>query len=87
MKLYKLTFVMHEPGEDTEGKYMAELPGLPGCRAWGTTAAEALENLQAVATAFIESYQSRGDPLPPEVEAAAQESSGPGTIGEVLVAV
>jgi predicted RNase H-like HicB family nuclease len=78
---------MHEPGEDTEGKYMAELPGLPGCRAWGTTAAEALENLQSVATAFIGSYMGRGDPLPPKIEAAAKESSGPDSIGEVLVAV
>ena len=87
MKLYRLPFVMHEPSEDTEGKYMAELPGLPGCRAWGTTAAEALENLQGVATAFIESYRDRGDFLPPEVEAAAQESAGPDAISEVLVAV
>ena len=87
MKLYKLTFAMHERSEETEGKYMAEVPDLPGCRAWGPTAAEALENLRSVATAFIESYENRGDPLPPEVEAAVQESSGSETRGEVLVAV
>ena len=87
MKLYRLTFVMHEPNWDTEDKYMAELPGLPGCRAWGETASETLENLQSVATAFIESYKHRGDSLPPEVEATAQESSDPETVGEVLVAV
>ena len=87
MKLYKLPFVLREPSEDTEDKYIAELPGLPGCRAWGDTAAQALENLQGVATAFIESYRDRGDPLPPEVEAAAQESSGPDAISEVLIAV
>ena len=78
---------MPEPSEDTEDKYMAELPGLPGCRAWGDTAAEALGNLQSVATAFIESYRDLGDSLPLEVEAAAQDSSGPDTISEVLVAV
>ena len=71
MKLYRLPLVMQEPDDGGEGKYMAEIPSLPGCRAWGDTAAEALENLQSVATAFIESYRDRGDALPPEVEAAS----------------
>jgi len=70
MKLYRLPLVMQEPGEDTEDKYLAEVPTLPVCRAWGDTAAEALENLQSVAAGFIESYRSRGDTLPPEVGAA-----------------
>ena len=87
MKLYRLPLVMHEPSEDTEDKYMAEVPALPGCRAWGDTAAEALENLQGVAAAFIESYRARGDSLPPEVEAAASASVDAQTLGEVLVAV
>ena len=87
MKLYRLAFVLHEPSEDTEDKYMAESTVLPGCRAWGQTAAEALENLQNVATAFIESYSSRGDVLPGEVEAAAADVPGPSTPSELLVAV
>ncbi len=33
MKLYKLPLVIHEPSEETEDKYMAEVPALPGCRA------------------------------------------------------
>ncbi|MBI4232975.1 MAG: type II toxin-antitoxin system HicB family antitoxin [Chloroflexi bacterium] len=78
---------MHEPNEHGEGKYMAEIPVLPGCRAWGDTAAEALENLQSVATAFIESYRDKGDSLPPDVEAAGQEVVGTRTLSEVLVAV
>jgi len=78
---------MNEPREDTEDKYMAEVPALPGCRAWGDTAAEALENLQSVAAAFIESYRSRGDALPPEVEAASSESVDTQILSEVLVAV
>ncbi len=68
MKLYKLPLVMHEPNEDTEDKYLAEVPALPGCRAWGDTATEALENLHSVAAGFIESYHSRGDPVPTEVD-------------------
>ena len=87
MKLYRLAFVLHEPSEDTEDKYLAESTAIPGCRAWGDTAAEALENLQGVATAFIESYRSRGDLLPDEVEAAAEDIPGPSTPSELLVAV
>ena len=68
MKLYRLRIIMHKPTKKTEGKYLAEVPMLPGCRAWGDTAADALGNLQGVATAFIESYKSRGDPLPKEIE-------------------
>ncbi len=69
MKLYRLAFRLREPGEVEEGRYMAEIPALPGCRAWGDTAAQALENLQSVATAFIESYRDRGDALPSDVQA------------------
>ena len=87
MKLYRLPLVMREPSEDTEEKYIAEVPTLPGCRAWGDTAAEALENLQSVAAGFIESYRSKGDPLPPEVEAASIDPKGSQVLGEVLVAV
>ena len=86
MKLYRLPFVMHEADEDGEGKYMAEVPAFPGCRAWGDTAAEALENLQSVATAFIESYRDKGDALPPEVEATSLET-GSRILSEVLIAV
>ena len=37
--------------------YLAEVPVLPGCRAWGATAEEALHNLEGVATDFIASCQ------------------------------
>jgi len=87
MKLYRLPLMMHQPSEDTEDKYMAEIPILPGCRAWGDTPAEALENLQGVAAGFIESYRSRGDALPQEVEAASLESDDTRILSEVLVAV
>ncbi len=85
MNLYKLPVVLHEPDAQGENKYMAEVPVLPGCRAWGDTAAEALENLQSVATAFIESYKSKGDPLPSEVKAASLEK-GRTVSSEVFVA-
>ncbi len=87
MKLYKLPFTLHEPSDETEGKFLAEMPSLPGCRAWGNSAAEALENLQSVAAAFIESYRDRGDNLPPEVEAVAFDVEAASVPSEVLVAV
>ena len=87
MKLYRLPLVMHEPSELSEDKYMAEVPSLPGCRAWGETPAEVSEHLQSVAAAFIESHRARGDSLPPEVESAASESADARTISEVLIAV
>ncbi|MDP2953708.1 MAG: type II toxin-antitoxin system HicB family antitoxin, partial [Chloroflexota bacterium] len=82
----RLRMIMHEPNDETEGKYLVEVPTLPGCRAWGDTAADALGNLQSVATAFIESYQSRGDTLPKEIEQASVDVTGPGVPSEVLVA-
>lgn len=82
MKLYKLPFVMHEPGYDTEDKFMAEIPILPGCRAWGDTYDDAVENLQGVAAAMLESYREWGDELPAEVQRALVET---GANDEVLV--
>ncbi|MBI2855935.1 MAG: type II toxin-antitoxin system HicB family antitoxin [Chloroflexi bacterium] len=87
MKLYRLPAVLFEPSEETESKYMAEVPALPGCRAWGDTAADALGNLQSVAAAFIDSYKDRGDSLPPDVEVALVEQAGPRFLTDVLVAV
>ena len=44
MKLYKLPIVLYEPCEDTEYKYMAEVPCLPGCRVWGDSVGEVKES-------------------------------------------
>ena len=80
MNRYKLSFVMHEPSEDTEDKYMAEIPALTGCRAWGDTPAEALNILEGVAEAFIQSYLEHRHSLPAGVETAPVCTK---TIGEV----
>lgn len=84
MKLYRLPVKLMEPTADQGDKYVAEVPLLPGCRAWGDSAAEALENVHSVAAAFIESFREQGDELPAEIEALATESDG---VGEVLIAV
>ncbi len=64
MELYQLDCIMHEPCADQGWLYMAETPDLPGCRAWGETAASALSELTVVAEQFILSYRERGKPLP-----------------------
>ena len=84
MKHYKLRYVMHEPSEDTEDKYMAEIPALPGCRAWGDSPEDALDILQNVAAASIEVYIERGYELPTEVQASLIDTAA---TSEVLVAV
>ena len=85
MKQYRLPVTMHQPDEDTEFMYMAEIPILPGCRAWGHTPAEALDNLRSVAAEFILSYQHHGHPLPKAVEASAYELVGAKVTTEVSV--
>ena len=84
MKHYRLRYVMHDPSEKTEDKYMAEIPALPGCRAWGDTPVDALHILQSVTAAFIESYNDHGDELPPTVASALADST---VTNELLVAV
>jgi predicted RNase H-like HicB family nuclease len=85
MKLYKLPIVLYEPSEDTEYKYMAEVPSLPGCRAWGDSVSETLEFVRGVAEAFIDSYLDREVPLPENVEELAIEPVGSIIHGEILV--
>jgi predicted RNase H-like HicB family nuclease len=69
MELYQLNYILHEPCEDQGWLYMAEIPELPGCRAWAETPTSALAELSAVAeqfilSYFILSYKERGKPLP-----------------------
>ncbi len=86
MKLYKLPIVLHEPSEDTNDLYMAEVPLLPGCRAWAETPSQVLEYVQGVAAAFIESYHDRGVPLPEDVQSLAVGTTGTVVPGEIMVA-
>jgi predicted RNase H-like HicB family nuclease len=77
MKQYRLPVIMYQPSEDTEDRYMAEVPVLPGCRAWGDTPAEAMEYLQSVASEFIQSCKVHGQALPRAIEESAYELVGP----------
>ena len=71
MKAYKLQFVMYDPSQSTEpDKYMAEIPALPGCRVWGDTPEDAIDILQDIAAAIIETHFERGYDLPEAVQNA-----------------
>lgn len=81
MELYQFDCVLHEPREDQGWLYMAEIPELPGCRAWADTPNDALTELSTVAEHFILSYRDRGKPLPAGI---AQSETGQGKISIAL---
>ena len=67
MAVYRLRYVVHDPTEETDGLYMAEIPALPGCRAWTETTEEITNILQSVAQEFLAAYRDNGENLPEEV--------------------
>lgn len=83
MRQYRLSVVMRQPSEETEDKYLAEIAARPGCRAWGDTPPEALENLRSVVGEFMRSYQEHGHRLPKAVKEGAYELVGPKVSTEV----
>ncbi|MYD73827.1 MAG: type II toxin-antitoxin system HicB family antitoxin [Chloroflexi bacterium] len=78
-KTYRLPYTLRPPSDDPdeEDMWIAEVPSLPGCRAWAETPEEAVWILEDVAAKYIESSLEHGDPLAPELELA----------GEVVVTV
>ncbi|WP_295409106.1 type II toxin-antitoxin system HicB family antitoxin [uncultured Thiocystis sp.] len=55
---------------DEDQGFIAIAPDLPGCSAFGETAAEAVRELEDAESAWIEACQSSGDPIPaPTVKA------------------
>jgi antitoxin HicB len=57
--------VIIEPDED--GVYVVEVPSLPGCISQGRTRAEAIENIKEAITAYLESLDAHGEPVPPQI--------------------
>ena len=64
-----LRYALHGPSDDTGGMYMAEIPVLPGCQAWGDTPEETIDILTSVAEEFIASYREHGEELPEGIAA------------------
>ena len=49
---------------EEDGAYIAEMPELAGCMADGSTAAEALHNVEQIAQEWIETARELGRPIP-----------------------
>ena len=62
----KFTVVLVDDPE--EGGFNAIVPALPGCRTFGETRKEALENASEAIRAYLGSLEKEGDPIPHEAE-------------------
>ena len=49
---------------EDDGAYIAEVPELAGCMADGSTAQEALQNVEQIAQEWIETARELGRPVP-----------------------
>ena len=67
MVIYQLDYILHEPEESQGWMYLAEVPALQGCMAWGDTPAETLQELLDVARMLIELRRENGEPIPEEM--------------------
>ena len=57
MAQYQLDYILYPPELSTDPEmYMAEVPALPGCQAWGNNEEETIEFLKDIAANFIELY-------------------------------
>lgn len=53
---------------DDNGTFIAYVPAIDGCHAWGETSQEARAELDNVFAMIQEEYQEAGDSLPKDVE-------------------
>ena len=60
MKDYHINIFFSEADEG----YIADIPDLPGCSAFGKTQAEALEQVQLAKEAWLEAARAEGKPIP-----------------------
>lgn len=62
--------------QDEDGVFVAEVPSLPGCISQGATRAEAINNIREAISAYLESLQEHGDPVPPPISEEIVEVAG-----------
>jgi predicted RNase H-like HicB family nuclease len=54
--------------QDEDGRFVAEVPALPGCISQGNTRKEALQNIQEAITVYLESLKAHNEPIPPPID-------------------
>ena len=57
-----------ETEREDDGRWLAEVPALPGCISQGATRAEALRNAHEAVEVYLESLRAHGDPVPPPID-------------------
>ena len=62
------TYVFRVEVEDEDGRWVAEIPSLPGCATEGDSKEEALEALREAAQAYLDVMSEHGDPLPEKIQ-------------------
>ncbi len=50
---------------EADGGYVADIPDLEACSAFGETAEEALKQVEIAKSAWLEAAQAEGKPIPP----------------------
>ena len=60
---------------DDNGTFVAYLPAIDGCQAWGKTADEARRELACVFDMIAEEYAQSQRPLPPDVDLSITRAS------------
>jgi predicted RNase H-like HicB family nuclease len=61
-QMYKYELIVFWSNED--GRFVVEVPELPGCMADGMTYAEAVQNAQQIISEWIETAESLGRQIP-----------------------
>ncbi len=67
-RLYDYTVVLRP---DDNGTFVAYVPAIPGCHAWGKTPEEVQNELISVFEMIREEYEEEGRMLPEDVEVKA----------------
>ena len=63
-------------GSDEDGGYIADIPDLEACSAFGATPQEALAELERATEAWLESARAQGKPVPaPQYRASGRRSA------------
>lgn len=58
--------------EKGDGVYRAHCPALPGCRSYGQTKREAVNNIKLSISYRLESLMAKGKPIPKDADLARQ---------------
>ncbi len=74
------TYVFRVEVENEDGRWVAEVPSLPGCVSEGDTKEEALEALRDTTQAYIEVMNEHGDPLPKDAEEEVSVIDSPNVV-------